>query len=179
MDRAQFDQIATFFAETSSRRRTLRLLSAAALGAGGLSLVGSQATEAKRRRKKKKKKQDEEPQEQFPDIAITAINVSPTSEANHDNVVIVYSNIGTLPASGFRIGMVAKRSDGTLRNEVFSLPLTLAPGATATETFRLGCSWLNNGTITARTDPSPIPGEPAANIANNTLSVTFGAAVCS
>jgi hypothetical protein len=194
MDTSRFDTITTMLAQTSSRRRTLRLFGAAALGAGGLSLLGSQAGEAKKRRKKNKKKKNQggedqqptpqnpqtpqQPQPLSPDIAITAITVATTAVANHDDVVVAFSNIGTQSAT-FRIGMIAVRSSGQIRNEVFSLPVTLAPGASTTTSFQLGCSWLNNGTITARTDPNPVSGELNGNTANNTLSVTFGAAVCS
>ena len=68
---------------------------------------------------------------------------------------------------------------GSIRDEVYSLPQTLAAGVFGVVTFRLGCSWLNNGTITARTDPSPVPGESNADGADNTRTVTFGSGVCS
>jgi hypothetical protein len=187
METSNFDRFATMFVQTTSRRRALHLLGVAAVGAGSLSVIGTQSGLAKKRRRNKHKNQQQDTPEQpqqpqdppAPNITIQSITVSPLAEAGHDNVVIEYRNIGTAAASGFRIGIVAVRQDGTVRNEVFSLPLTLAPGATATEAFRLGCAWLNNGTITARTDPSPVPGESATLTADNTLSQTFGAAVCS
>ena len=171
----------------------MRLLGAAAFGAGSLSLLGAADGEAKRRRRKKKKK--EQPQEPgqpgqpgqpeqpgqpplTPDIAITSIAIETTAEAAPDNVVVTFINNGTQTATGFRIGMVAKRTNGQLRNEVFSLPLTLAPGIIGVEKFRLGCNWFNSGEITARTDLAPIPGEPADKAADNKLVVTF-ANVCS
>jgi hypothetical protein len=75
--------------------------------------------------------------------------------------------------------MVAQRADGTQRAEDFSLPLTIAKGATTTVEFRLGCNWINNGAVTARTDPSPVPGEPANKTANNVATAQFGATACS
>lgn len=184
METTHFDRIATMFAQTTTRRRALHLFGVAAVGAGSLSVVGFQSGLAKRRRRNKQKNQNQNPPEQpqtplTPDIVIQSITVAPLAEVAHDNVVIQFRNFGTAAASGFRIGMVAVRQDGTTRAEVFSDPLTLAPGATSTVAFRLGCAWLNNGTITARTDPSPVPGESATQTADNTLSQTFGAAVCS
>jgi hypothetical protein len=46
-----------------------------------------------------------------------------------------------------------------------------------TTSRRLGCAWRNNGTITARTDPSLVSGEAAALATDNTLLQTFGAAI--
>jgi hypothetical protein len=162
METSQFDRISTAFAQTRSRRTALRCLGTAALGAGGFSLLVSTEGEAKRRRKdKRKKKRQDGPQQPalVPDVAISSITVETTAEAAHDDVVVQFINNGTQTATGFRIGMSAVRTDGTVRNEVFSLPQTLAPGVFGVVTFRLGCSWLNGGTVTARTDPSPIPGE--------------------
>lgn len=188
METRNFDRIATSLSEVRSRRDTFRIFGAALLGVGGVSLLAIEG-EAKRGKKRKKtKKQDQDdPQpptspptpDPFVDIAITAILVEPTAEAAHDNLVVQFVNNGTLAATGFRIGMTAKRTNGQIRNEVFSLPLTLAPGQSGTEKFRLGCNWINNGTVTARTDPSPVPGESGAATGNNTLSQTFGAAICS
>lgn len=183
METSQFDRIATTLAQSRGRRNVLRLLGGAAFGAGGLSLLNVADGEARKRRKKKKKKeQPEDPQPEqpqlFPDIAITAILLEPTSELNHDNVVVQFTNVGTQLASGFRIGMFATRSDGTVRKEVFSAPLTLGPGVSGVEKFRLGCSWINMGTVTARTDTTPIPGEPSNKTADNLLAVAF-ANVCS
>ena len=185
METSKFDRMSTTFAQTRSRRTMLRHLGAAALGVGGFSLLMSAEGEAKKRRKdKRKKKKEDQPQQPeqpalVPDVAITSITVETTAEAAHDNVVVQFINNGTQTATGFRIGMSAVRSDGTVRNEVFSLPQTLAPGVFGVVTFRLGCSWLNSGTITARTDPSPIPGESNGNAADNLRTVTFGSNVCS
>jgi hypothetical protein len=187
METTNFDRIATMFSQTTSRRRALHLLGAAAVGAGSLSLVSSQSGLAKRRRRNKRRNEQQEtpelPQQPqappAPDVVIQSITVSPLVEAAHDNVVIAYSNAGTAPATGFTIGMVAVRQDGTTRDEVFSAPVTLAPGATAAVAFRLGCPRLNHGTITARTNPNPVSGESATQTADNTLTQTFGAAVCS
>jgi hypothetical protein len=188
MDSTRFDRLTESFGETRDRRAVLRLLGVAAFGAGSLSLLGATGSEAKRRRRRKKKKAPVQPETPpttppppptlFPDIAITSITIETTAEANHDNVVVTFVNNGTQTATGFRIGMTAKRTNGQVRNEVFSAPLTLGPGIIGVEKFRLGCNWFNNGLITARTDLSPIPGEPAANTADNTLAVNF-ANVCS
>ena len=180
MDSTRFDRITETFGQTRDRRNVLRLLGTAAFGAGSLTLLGAAEGEAKRRRKKKKKKpvQPEQPV-LVPDIAITSITVETTAEVAHDNVVVTFVNNGTQTATGFKIAMVAKKPDGTLRKEVQSpLPLTLGPGVIGVEKFRLGCGWFNNGEITARTDAIPIPGEPADKGADNTLVVTF-ANVCS
>jgi hypothetical protein len=187
MDTRQFDEITTTLAQARSRRTMLRHLGVAAFGAGGLSLLITADGDAKRRKGKKKKKKENQPQQPeqpeqpalVPDVAITSITVETTAEAAHDNIVVQFINNGTQTATGFRIGMSAVRSDGTVRNEVFSLPQTLAPGVFGVVTFRLGCSWLNGGTVTARTDPSPIPGESNANAADNLRTVTFGNSVCS
>ena len=87
-------------------------------------------------------------------------------------------NNGTLAATGFRVGMLAKRTNGQIRDEEFSSPLTVAPGQISSVEFRPGCNWINGGTVTARTDPSPVPGESGAATGNNTLSQTFGAGMC-
>ena len=181
METGNFDRIAASLAKPQNRRATLRLFGAAVFGAGSLSLIAAES-EAKRgkRRKKKKQKQDDSPAaDPFADVAITEILVEPTAETAHDNLVVQFVNNGTLAATGFRIGMISKRTNGQIRAEVFSLPITLAPGQSGTEKFRLGCNWLNNGTVTARTDPSPVAGEPSTETANNVKSVTFGADICS
>jgi hypothetical protein len=54
MDSELFDRIASTFAERSNRRDALRALTAAALGAGGLAILGSDDSAAKKKRKKKK-----------------------------------------------------------------------------------------------------------------------------
>jgi hypothetical protein len=182
METSQFDRISTTFAQTGSRRSVFRHLGVAALGAGGFNLLMSAEGEARRRRRNRQRKNKNDQPEQpalVPDVAITSITVETTAEAAHDNILVQFINNGTQTATGFRIGMTAVRSDGTPRNEVFSLPQTLAPGVFGVVTFRLGCSWINNGTITARTDPSPIPGESNADAADNLRAVTFASDVCS
>jgi len=177
MELEQFARITTTLAGTHSRRTMLRRLGASALGAGGLSLFFSES-EAKRRRKDKRRKKKDQPALE-PDVAVTSITVETTAEAAHDNVVVQFINNGTQTATGFRIGMTATRSDGTVRAEVFSTPQTLAPGVFGVVSFRLGCSWLNNGTGAARAVPSPLPGESNANATDNLRTVTFGSNVCS
>ena len=181
METRNFDNIATSLAATQTRRQTLRLFGAAVLGASGAGLLaaGSEAKRHKRRRKSRKQKQDAPPApEPFVDVAIPEILVEPTSETAHDNLVVQYVNNGTLTASGFRIGMTAKRTNGQIRNEVFSVSLTLAPGESGTETFRLGCNWLNGGAVTARTDPTPVAGEASTATGDNQLVRTFAADIC-
>lgn len=55
MDSQRFDRIATTLADTQTqtRRGLLRLLTGAALGATGLSLLGTSGTDARRRRRRK------------------------------------------------------------------------------------------------------------------------------
>jgi hypothetical protein len=56
MDISPFDRIAMTVAKDPSRRDLLRLLGAAAIGAGSLTLLGSNGADAKRRKKRKNKK---------------------------------------------------------------------------------------------------------------------------
>jgi hypothetical protein len=114
-----------------------------------------------------------------PNIAVQSVVVAPSAELAHDTIVVTVANVGNRDAAGFRIGMVAQRADMTVRVEDFSLPLSLAKGATTTVEFRLGCNWINSGAVTARTDPSPVPGESPAKIANNVATASFGATACS
>ena len=114
-----------------------------------------------------------------PNIAIQSIVVVPSAEAGHDTIVVEVANVGTRNAAGFRIGMVAQRQDGTVRNEEFSLPLSIPKGGSTEVEFRLGCNWINNGAVTARTDPSPVPGESPTKTANNVETANFGATACS
>lgn len=109
-----------------------------------------------------------------PNIAIQSIALQPHADPGHKTVVVTVANVGKRNANGFRIGMQATRSDGTIRNEEFSLPLSVAKGTTTTVEFRLGCNWINGGVVVARTDPSPVPGEPANKTANNVLTQAFG-----
>lgn len=53
MDSQHFDRIASSFAQSHTRRDTVRLLGLAVLGASGLGLLGQTSGEARRRRKKK------------------------------------------------------------------------------------------------------------------------------
>ena len=54
MDFERFDEVASTFAERSSRRDALRGLAAVALGVGGLAFFGGDEIAAKKKRKKKK-----------------------------------------------------------------------------------------------------------------------------
>ena len=136
------------------------------LAAGSVPQLGGDHAEAAKKKK-------------FPNIAVQSVVVQPSAEAGHDTIVVTVANVGKRDAAGFRIGMVAQRADMTVRAEDFSLPLSIAKGATTTVEFRLGCSWINNGAVTARTDPSPVPGEPGNKTANNVATAQFGAAACS
>ncbi len=53
METTRFDQIASSFAQTHSRRGAFRLLAASATGASGLTVFGHDESQAKKRRKKK------------------------------------------------------------------------------------------------------------------------------
>lgn len=109
------------------------------------------------------------------DIAVTDIVIAPHADPGHRTVVVEVTNLSPLRNSGqFTVGMQAERADGTLRNEVFSASLSLARGESTEVEFRLGCNWINNGTIHTRTNPSPVPGEPASLTANNTREESFG-----
>ena len=55
MDTTRFDRITSTFAQSHSRRGALRLLAAATLGAGGLSVLATDEGQAKKRRKGKGK----------------------------------------------------------------------------------------------------------------------------
>jgi hypothetical protein len=106
------------------------------------------------------------------------ITVATTAEAAHDDIVSAVHQQRTQTATGFRIGMSATRSDGTSAMRSYSLPQTLAPGVIGFVTFRLGCSWVNNGTVTARTifaDSWRIERQ----CGRQSRTVTFGNAVCS
>jgi hypothetical protein len=137
------------------------------LAVGSAPLLGGDHAEAKKKKAK------------APNIAIQSIVVEPSAEAAHDTILIEVANVGNRNAAGFRIGMVAQRQDGTVRNEEFSLPLSIPKGGSTQVEFRLGCSWINNGAVTARTDPSPVPGESPAKTANNVETANFGANACS
>jgi hypothetical protein len=137
------------------------------LAAGSVPQLGGDHAEAAKKKAK------------YPNIAIQSIVVQPSAEAGHDTIVVTVANSGKRDAAGFHIGMVAQRADMTLRAEDFSLPLSVAKGATTTVEFRLGCNWINSGAVTARTDPSPVPGEPANKTANNVATAQFGATACS
>jgi CARDB protein len=137
------------------------------LAAGSVPQLGGDHAEAAKKKAK------------YPNIAIQSIVVQPSAEAGHDTIVVTVANSGKRDAAGFRIGMVAQRADMTLRAEDFSLPLSVAKGATTTVEFRLGCNWINSGAVTARTDPSPVPGEPANKTANNVATAQFGSTACS
>lgn len=55
MDSTRFDRIAAALSGETSRRDTLRLLSASLIGAGGLAVLGAIDTDARKKGKKKKK----------------------------------------------------------------------------------------------------------------------------
>jgi hypothetical protein len=118
-----------------------------------------------------------------PNIAIQSITLEDHPDAGHKYVVVEVQNVGKRDASGFRIGMVAEnpnqQPNGGVRDEDFSLSLNLPKGQSTEVQFRLGCNWINGGAITARTDPSPVPGEPANKTANNVLSESFAPGTCS
>ena len=137
------------------------------LAAGSVPQLGGDHAEAAKKKAK------------APNIAIQSVVVQPSAEAGHDTIVVTVANVGKRNAAGFRIGMVAQRADMTVRGEVFSLPLSIDKGDSTTVEFRLGCNWINNGAVTARTDPSPVPGEPNNKTANNVATAQFGAAACS
>jgi CARDB protein len=137
------------------------------LAAGSLPQLGGDHAEAAKKKAK------------APNIAVQSVVVQPSAEVGHDTIVVTVANVGKRDAAGFRIGMVAQRADMTVRAEDFSLPLSVAKGATTTVEFRLGCNWINNGAVTARTDPSPVPGEPSNKTANNVATAQFGATACS
>jgi hypothetical protein len=152
----------------TSFKNTLVLggLALSLLAAGSVPQLGGDHAEAAKKKK-------------FPNIAVQSVVVQPSAEAAHDTIVVTVANVGKRDAAGFRIGMVAQRADSTVRNEEFSLPLSIAKGETTTVEFRLGCGWINNGAVTARTDPSPVPGEPNNKTANNVATAQFGATACS
>jgi hypothetical protein len=135
-------------------------------------LLGGHDVDAKKHKKPK-----------APNIAIQSITLEDHPDPGHMFVVVEVENVGKRDASGFRIGMVAENPNqlpnGGVREEDFSLPLNLPKGQSTEVQFRLGCNWINDGAVTARTDPSPVPGEPANKIANNVLSESFGAGTCS
>ena len=107
-----------------------------------------------------------------PNIALQSITLQPNPDPGHVFVVVEVDNVGNRDAAGFRIGMSAQRADMSVRPEEFSLPLTVAKGDSTTVQFKLGCNWINGGAITARTDPSPVPGESASKTANNVITVS-------
>jgi hypothetical protein len=144
-------------------------LAMAVVAASALPLLGGDIDAAKKHKKVK-----------APNIAIQSITLEDHPDPGHNWVVVEVENVGTRDANGFRIGMTAQRgSDGVVRNEEFSLPLSLPKGQSTDVQFRLGCNWINNGAVTVRTDPSPVPGEPANKTANNVLTESYGANVCS
>jgi hypothetical protein len=129
--------------------------------AGAAPLLGGQSVDAAKSKKPK-----------APNIALQSITLQPHPDPGHMFVVVEVENVGNRDAAGFRIGMSAQRADMTVRPEEFSLPLSVAKGATTSVQFRLGCNWINGGAITARTDPSPVPGESPAKTANNVITVS-------
>jgi hypothetical protein len=136
-------------------------LALALVVAGAAPLLGGQSVDAAKSKKAK-----------APNIALQSITLQPHPDPGHMYVVVEVENVGNRDAAGFRIGMSAQRADMTVRPEEFSLPLTVAKGGSTTVQFRLGCDWINGGAITARTDPSPVPGESPTKTANNVITVS-------
>lgn len=114
------------------------------------------------------------PKVKAPNVAVQTIALEPHADAGHKTVVVTVANIGNRDANGFRIGMQAQRQDGAVRNEDFSLPLSVPKGTSVEVEFRLGCGWIDFGAVTARTDPSPVPGELPTKTANNVQTQAFG-----
>ena len=152
------------FSRIARMRRVAVLggLTVALLGAGTLPMLGGDDIEAAKRRP------------WFLNIAVKEITLEPHADAGHTTVVVEVRNIGKRKASGFRIGMSAQHQGGTVRSEEFSLPLSIPKGGGTTVEFRLGCNWIDFGAATARTDPSPVPGEPSNKTSNNVSSRSFG-----
>jgi hypothetical protein len=134
------------------------------LAAASAPMLGGDEAEAAKKSKKAR----------TPNVAVLDISIEPHADPGHKTVVVELANTGKRNASGFRISMVAQREDGTVRQAEYSLPLSVPKGGSTEVEFRLGCSWINNGAVTASTDPNPVSGEPKNKAANNVLSETFG-----
>ncbi|MFN8593363.1 MAG: hypothetical protein U0031_18050 [Thermomicrobiales bacterium] len=144
-----------------SRSAVVAGLALTMLASGGASLLGGDHVEAAKK-------------VTAPNIAIQSITLAPNPDPGHKTVVVLVANVGTRNAAGFSIGMVAERADHTKRVEEFSQPLSIAKGTSVEVEFRLGCNWINGGTVTARTNPSPVPGELPTKTANNIETQSFG-----
>jgi hypothetical protein len=132
------------------------------LAAGNAPLLGGESVEAAKHKKGR------------PDIAIQDIAFSSGPNAGHRTVTVAVANVGKRAAAGFTIALVAEQPDGDVRPTEYSVPLRLGKGQSTAVEFVLGCGWLHNGTVTASTDPSPVPNEKATKAANNTLSEGHG-----
>lgn len=156
---------------------TLAGLALALVATGAMPLVGTGDVVAKQRHNRQHGVSQQAKKKILTDVAIDDIELAPHADAGHRTVVVTVSNEGIRPVSGFTIGMVAKnpnQPNGGVRNEVFSAELSLAKGESTTVEFRLGCNWINNGTIIARTDPAPVAKELPQYADNNTLEESFG-----
>jgi hypothetical protein len=140
-------------------------LALALVAAGAVPMLGGDDVDAKKKKKPK-----------APNIAIQSITLEDHPDPGHNWVVVEVENVGNRNANGFRISMSAQREDGTVRNDEFSLPLSIPKGGSEEVQFRLGCNWINNGAVTVSTDPNPVPGE--TKTANNVLTESYGN-VCS
>lgn len=106
-----------------------------------------------------------------PDVAILDITYAPAI-ANHRAVYALIKNVGKAPARNFQVAITAKRGTEVRRPEL-SPSQTLNPGQSRRVLVydKLGCSWISggSGSVTATTQPNPIPGE--VKTANNTFTV--------
>jgi hypothetical protein len=142
-------------------------LTLAVVAAGAAPMLGGDVVDAAKGKKPK-----------APNVAIKSITLEDHPDPGHNFVVVQVANVGTRNANGFRIEMVAQRSDGTERNPEYSLPLSIPKGGSTEVEFRLGCNWINGGAVTISTDPNPVPGESPNKTANNVRTQSFGN-VCS
>jgi hypothetical protein len=129
------------------------------LAAGSAPFLGADDVAAKKKAK-------------APNVAIESISFEDHPDDGHRYVVVEVSNIGNRTAKNFRLEMVAEDNDGDLRAPAYSDPLTIPKGGSEEVKFKLGCGWLNFGSVTLTTDPNPVPRE--TKIGNNTLSEEYG-----
>lgn len=156
------------FSTLSRFKQTIVLggLALALVATSALPLLGGDEVDAKKKKKPK-----------APNIALQSITLEDHPDPGHNFVVVEVANIGTRNANSFRIRMSAQRADGQVRDDEFSLPLSLAKGASTEVEFRLGCNWINGGAVTVETDPNPVPNEIKTN--NNLLTESFPLGTCS
>ena len=139
-------------------------LALALVATSAMPLLGGDDVDAKKKKPK------------APNIAIQSITLEDHPDPGHNFVVVEVENVGNRNANGFRIAMSAQRQDGTVRQDEFSLPLSLAKGESVEVEFRLGCNWINGGAVTVETDPNPVPGE--IKTANNVLTESYPWGTC-